>query len=55
MEYEIEERYQYRYPRTADGLDWRKIASYMRMIGDMERIADHCCDIAIYVKHLCFP
>lgn len=32
--------------------DWRKIASYMRMIGDMERIADHCSDIAIYVKKL---
>lgn len=32
--------------------DWRRIASYMRMIGDMERIADHCSDIAIYIKHL---
>ncbi len=32
--------------------DWRRIASYMRMIADMERIADQCCDIAIYIKHL---
>lgn len=32
--------------------DWRKIASYTRMIADMERIADHCSDIAIYVKEL---
>ena len=32
--------------------DWRRIASYMRMIADMERIADHCSDIAIYIKNL---
>lgn len=30
--------------------DWRKLASYMRMIGDLERIADNCCDICIYIK-----
>lgn len=32
--------------------DWRKLASYMRMIGDMERIADNCSDICIYVKRV---
>lgn len=32
--------------------DWRKLASYMRMIGDLERIADNCSDIAIYIKKL---
>ena len=29
--------------------DWRRIASVMRMISDLERIADHCSDIAEYV------
>jgi len=53
MEYEIEERCINIVIREQPmASDWRKIASYMRMIGDMERIADHCCDIAIYVKHL---
>lgn len=32
--------------------DWRKLASYMRMIGDLERIADNCSDVAIYIKKL---
>ncbi|HJA26293.1 MAG TPA: phosphate signaling complex protein PhoU [Candidatus Fournierella merdigallinarum] len=32
--------------------DWRRIASIMRMIADLERIADHCSDIGEYVEKL---
>ncbi|MBS5165151.1 MAG: phosphate signaling complex protein PhoU [Butyricicoccus sp.] len=32
--------------------DWRRIASIMRMISDLERIADHCSDISEYVLQL---
>ena len=32
--------------------DWRKIASYMRMISDLERIADNCSDISMYIKRI---
>ncbi len=32
--------------------DWRRIASIMRMVADLERIADHCSDIAEYVVKL---
>ena len=32
--------------------DWRRIASIMRIVGDLERIADHCSDIALYVERL---
>jgi len=32
--------------------DWRKIASIMRIVGDLERIADHCSDISTYVLKL---
>lgn len=32
--------------------DWRRIASVMRMISDLERIADHCSDISEYVLKL---
>ncbi len=32
--------------------DWRKIASIMRIVADLERIADHCSDIAGYVIKL---
>lgn len=32
--------------------DWRRIASVMRMIADLERIADHCADISEYVVRL---
>lgn len=32
--------------------DWRRIASVMRMIADLERIADHCSDIGEYVLKL---
>lgn len=32
--------------------DWRKLASYMRMISDLERISDNCSDISIFIKKL---
>ena len=32
--------------------DWRRIASIMRMISDLERIADHCSDISAYVVQM---
>ncbi|MEE3419652.1 MAG: phosphate signaling complex protein PhoU [Lachnospiraceae bacterium] len=32
--------------------DWRKLASIMRLIGDLERIADNCSDICQHVKSL---
>lgn len=32
--------------------DWRRLASIMRMISDLERIADHCSDIAEYLLKL---
>ena len=32
--------------------DLRKICSYMRMIADIERIADHCSDISEYIIKL---
>lgn len=32
--------------------DWRRIASIMRMISDLERIADHCSDISEYVVQM---
>lgn len=32
--------------------DWRRIASIMRMISDLERIADHCSDISEYIIQL---
>ena len=32
--------------------DWREIASIMKMIGDIERIADHCADISKYTLYL---
>mgnify|MGYP000444134842 FL=1 len=32
--------------------DWRRIASIMRMISDLERIADHCSDISEYIVQL---
>lgn len=32
--------------------DLRKISSYMRMIADIERIADHCSDISEYIMML---
>ncbi|HIS27083.1 MAG TPA: phosphate signaling complex protein PhoU [Candidatus Pullilachnospira intestinigallinarum] len=32
--------------------DWRRLASIMRMVADLERIADHCSDIAEYIIKL---
>ncbi len=32
--------------------DWRRISSIMRMISDLERIADHCSDISEHVIQL---
>lgn len=32
--------------------DWREIASIMKMISDIERIADHCSDISKYTMYL---
>lgn len=32
--------------------DWRRIASTMRIVSDLERIADHCSDISAYVLKL---
>lgn len=32
--------------------DWRRIASIMRIVADLERIADHCSDISTYVIKL---
>ena len=32
--------------------DWRRIAFIMRMISDLERIADHCSDISEYIIQL---
>lgn len=32
--------------------DWRRIASIMRIVSDLERIADHCSDISSYVIRL---
>lgn len=32
--------------------DWREIASCLKLVGDMERIADHCSDISQYTLRL---
>ena len=32
--------------------DWRKIASIMELVIDIERIADHCSDISKYTAYL---
>lgn len=32
--------------------DWRRIASIMRIVSDLERIADHCSDISLYIVRL---
>lgn len=34
-------------------MDLRRISSIMRLISDIERIADHCADIAEYIIDLC--
>lgn len=33
--------------------DWREIASCLKLVGDLERMADHCCDISQYTLKLC--
>lgn len=33
--------------------DWREIASCLKLVGDLERIADHCSDISQYTLDLC--
>lgn len=38
--------------QTPVASDWRKLASIMRLIGDLERIADNCSDICQHVKKL---
>ncbi|MSS15341.1 phosphate signaling complex protein PhoU [Porcincola intestinalis] len=53
METDIEERcIQIVVKEQPIASDWRRLASYMRMISDLERIADNCSDIAIYIKKL---
>lgn len=53
METDIEERcIQIVVKQQPIASDWRRLASYMRMISDLERIADNCSDIAIYIKEL---
>lgn len=32
--------------------DWREIASCLKLVGDLERIADHCSDISQYTLRL---
>lgn len=38
--------------QTPVATDWRKIASCLKLVGDMERIADHCSDISQYTLKL---
>ena len=53
METDIEERcIQIVVKEAPIASDWRRLASYMRMISDLERIADNCSDISIYIKRL---
>ena len=33
--------------QTPVATDWREIASCLKLVGDMERIADHCSNIAV--------
>ena len=39
--------------QTPVATDWREIASCLKLVGDMERIADHCSDISQYTLRLC--
>ena len=38
--------------QTPVASDWREIASCLKLVGDMERIADHCSDIRQYTLRL---
>ena len=38
--------------QTPVATDWREIASCLKLVGDMERIADHCSDISHYTLKL---
>ena len=38
--------------QTPVATDWRVIASCLKLVGDMERIADHCSDISQYTLKL---
>ena len=38
--------------QTPVATDWREIASCLKLVGDMERIADHCSDISQYTFKL---
>lgn len=38
--------------QTPVAADWREIASCLKLVGDMERIADHCSDISQYTLRL---
>ena len=38
--------------QTPVATDWREIASCLKLVGDMERIADHCSDISQYALRL---
>ena len=38
--------------QTPVATDWREIASCLKLVGDMERIADHCSDISQYTPKL---
>lgn len=38
--------------QTPVATDWREIASCLKLVGDMERIADHCSDISQYILRL---
>ena len=38
--------------QTPVATDWREIASCLKLVGDLERIADHCSDISQYTLRL---
>lgn len=38
--------------QTPVATDWREIASVLKLVGDLERIADHCSDISQYTLRL---
>lgn len=38
--------------QTPVATDWREITSCLKLVGDMERIADHCSDISQYTLRL---